>query len=180
MNINSSQKTVDESTVHSSKQRKNILMGVCVALMAVIASVSGLNVAQQQIAVALDASQSEVLWMINIYAVPREQQGVASALNDITREFGTALGVALLGAVFSAGYHGAITPQLKDIPDDVALEASKGIANALASIDKAAPYAQKLAQSAQKSFVYGWQQSMWAGVAVMIILLIYVLSLAIP
>ena len=37
--------------------------------MAVIGSVSGLNVAQQQVALALNASQSEVLWMINIYAI---------------------------------------------------------------------------------------------------------------
>jgi MFS family permease len=32
-------------------------------------------------------------------ALPQGQQGVASALNDVTREFGTALGVASLGAM---------------------------------------------------------------------------------
>jgi predicted MFS family arabinose efflux permease len=37
--------------------------------MAVIASVSGLNVAQRQVSQAFGASQSEVLWIINIYAV---------------------------------------------------------------------------------------------------------------
>ncbi|MFE9918170.1 MFS transporter [Micromonospora sp. NPDC005553] len=42
---------------------------MCIALMAVIASVSGLNVAQPQVAVAFDASQSTVLWMINIYTL---------------------------------------------------------------------------------------------------------------
>ncbi|WP_238014304.1 MFS transporter [Dactylosporangium sp. AC04546] len=41
-------------------------------------------------------------------ALPRDRQGVASALNDVTREFGTALGVALLGAIVSAGSHGPI------------------------------------------------------------------------
>ncbi|MET7401784.1 MFS transporter [Dactylosporangium sp. NPDC005572] len=41
-------------------------------------------------------------------ALPRERQGVASALNDVTREFGTALGVALLGAIVSAGNRGPI------------------------------------------------------------------------
>ena len=42
-------------------------------------------------------------------SLPRERQGVASALNDITREkLGTALGVALLGGVLSAGYRNAI------------------------------------------------------------------------
>jgi EmrB/QacA subfamily drug resistance transporter len=37
--------------------------------VAVIASVSGLNVAQPQVALAFDASQSDVLWMINIYTI---------------------------------------------------------------------------------------------------------------
>ena len=37
--------------------------------MAVIASVSGLNVAQPQLALAFDASQSDILWMINIYTI---------------------------------------------------------------------------------------------------------------
>jgi MFS family permease len=58
-----------EQTIHSPRQRRQILIGVCIALMAVIASVSGLNVAQRQIALAFDASQSDVLWIINLYAV---------------------------------------------------------------------------------------------------------------
>ena len=39
------------------------------ALAGVIASVSGLNVAQQAIAADLGASQSEVLWIINGYTL---------------------------------------------------------------------------------------------------------------
>src|SRR5579859_126245 len=60
--------TIDP-TIHAAHQRRAILIAVCIALMAVIGSVSGLNVAQQQVALALNASQSEVLWMINIYAI---------------------------------------------------------------------------------------------------------------
>ena len=37
--------------------------------MAVIAAVTGLNVAQPPLALDLDASQAQVLWMINIYAI---------------------------------------------------------------------------------------------------------------
>lgn len=58
-----------DSTINDPRQRRTILIGVCIALMAVIASVSGLNVAQPQLALALDASQSGVLWMINIYTI---------------------------------------------------------------------------------------------------------------
>ena len=39
------------------------------ALVAVVASVSGLNVAQQQLALDLGASQSQLLWIINGYTM---------------------------------------------------------------------------------------------------------------
>ena len=39
------------------------------ALVAVLAAMSGLNVAQQEIAIELGASQGEVLWIINAYTV---------------------------------------------------------------------------------------------------------------
>jgi EmrB/QacA subfamily drug resistance transporter len=55
--------------VRDPRQRRTILIGVCVALMAVIASMSGLNVAQPALAVEFDASQTEVLWFINLYTI---------------------------------------------------------------------------------------------------------------
>ena len=42
---------------------------MCTALIAVVASVSGLNVAQQELAVDLGASQSQLLWIINGYTM---------------------------------------------------------------------------------------------------------------
>lgn len=50
-------------------QLRMILIAVSVALMAVIASVSGLNVVQTELAVEFGASQSTVLWIINIYTL---------------------------------------------------------------------------------------------------------------
>ncbi|MGW6500620.1 MFS transporter [Nonomuraea angiospora] len=105
-------------------------------------------------------------------ALPRERQGVASALNDVTREFGTALGVALLGAVLTAGYRGAIDSRLGGVPDAAADTAREGLANALA----AAGGSQSLIRAAQESFVAGWQQAMWAGAVVMAVLFGYVLA----
>ncbi|MPY59705.1 MFS transporter [Streptomyces spongiae] len=109
-------------------------------------------------------------------ALPRERQGVASALNDVTREFGTALGVALLGAVLTAGYRGAIDSRLDGVPGDAADTAREGVANALAAADGAGPQAQALTRAAQESFVDGWQQAMWAGAVVMAVLFVYVLA----
>ena len=62
---------VDEHdiVVDSSGRRRLILAAMCVALVAVVASVSGLNVAQQALAEDLGATQSQVLWIINGYTL---------------------------------------------------------------------------------------------------------------
>ncbi|WP_431995365.1 MFS transporter [Streptomyces griseoflavus] len=100
-------------------------------------------------------------------SLPSEKQGVASALNDVTREFGTALGVALLGALLSAGYRDSIDGRLDGVPADAADAARGGIAGAVGAAPGSGPHAPELIHAAQQSFVDGWQQAMWAGVAVM-------------
>ncbi|MBP2472330.1 EmrB/QacA subfamily drug resistance transporter [Crossiella equi] len=107
-------------------------------------------------------------------ALPRDKQGVASALNDITREFGTALGVALLGALVSAGYRSAVDPRLSGVPAEAAELARSGIANATEVSHSAGAHAQQILQAARESFVDGWQQAMWVGVAVMAVLFVYI------
>ncbi|MBE1876056.1 MFS transporter [Myceligenerans pegani] len=109
-------------------------------------------------------------------ALPRHRQGVASALNDITRELGTALGVALLGALLSAGYRDAVDGRLTGVPLEQADAARQGVANALDAARHAGPDAQALIRAAQESFVDGWQQAMWAGVVVMAALFLYVVA----
>ena len=61
--------SADVATLQDPRRRRAVLLGVCLALMAVIASVSGLNVAQPDIAVEFDISQSSVLWLINAYTL---------------------------------------------------------------------------------------------------------------
>ncbi|MBQ0965683.1 MFS transporter [Streptomyces sp. RK23] len=107
-------------------------------------------------------------------SLPRGKQGVASALNDVTREFGTALGVALLGALLASGYRGAVDGRLDGIPQGPADSAREGVANAVEAAGSAGPYGPDLLHAAQQSFVDGWQQAMWVGVAVMGALFVYV------
>lgn len=107
-------------------------------------------------------------------SLPRAKQGVASALNDVTREFGTALGVAMLGALLANGYRGAIDDKLDGLPAGVADTAREGIATAVEIAPSTGGRAQDLIHTAQQSFVDGWQQSMWVGAAVMAVLLVYV------
>jgi len=55
--------------VASSGRRRLILAAMCIALVAVVASVSGLNVAQQALAQDIGATQSQLLWIINGYTL---------------------------------------------------------------------------------------------------------------
>ncbi|MFF0483265.1 MFS transporter [Streptomyces sp. NPDC004435] len=107
-------------------------------------------------------------------SLPRGKQGVASALNDVTREFGTALGVALLGALLSAGYRDAVDDRLNGIPQGAADTSREGIAHAVEASAGAGSRAPDLLRAAQQSFVDGWHHAMWAGVAVMGALFVYV------
>jgi len=58
-----------ETAVADPKRRRLILIAMCTALIAVVASVSGLNVAQQGLALDLGATQSQLLWIINGYTI---------------------------------------------------------------------------------------------------------------
>ncbi|MEU4363615.1 hypothetical protein [Promicromonospora sp. NPDC023987] len=107
-------------------------------------------------------------------SLPADKQGVASALNDITREFGTALGVALLGALLSAGYRDSINSRLVGVPQEAADTAREGLANAAEVSRGAGAHAEQIIQAARESFVDGWQQTMWVGAAVMLALFIYI------
>jgi MFS family permease len=108
------------------------LGGAGLALMAVLVSAGGyLAILPGMIAMGVGTGLSMPPATEAITgALPRERQGVASALNDVTREFGTALGVAFLGALVAR------------------------------TVD------------AGGSFVDGGRTAMWAGVALMAVLLV--------
>ncbi|WP_189520216.1 MFS transporter [Streptomyces sindenensis] len=155
-----------------------LLAGVGLAVMAGIVSVDGgyLSVLPGMLAMGLGMGLAMTPSTEAITgALPRERQGVASALNDVTRELGTALGVALLGALLSAGYRGAIDGRLAGVPEGPADIARGGVANAVEAANGAGPYAQALIDAGRRSFVDGWQNAMWAGAAVMAALFLYVL-----
>ncbi|WP_217164903.1 MFS transporter [Streptomyces sp. AC512_CC834] len=153
------------------------LAGVGMALMALFVSVGGGYPAVLPgllaMGVGMGLSMTPSTEAITA-SLPREKQGVASALNDVTREFGTALGVALLGALVSAGYRSSIDDKLTGIPRGAADTAREGVANAVEVADSTGPHAQDLLHAAQQSFVDGWQQAMWAGAAIMAVLFFWI------
>ncbi len=105
--------------------------------------------------------------------LPHDKQGVASALNDTSRELGGALGVALLGSVLSAGYRAAIGPMLAGLPPELAEPAKDGIGAAYAIAAQAGDQAGIIIDAAKHAFVEGWVKSMWLGVGMAGVALLY-------
>ncbi|MGO4442373.1 MFS transporter [Mycobacterium sp. 2YAF39] len=86
-------------------------------------------------------------------AVPTEKQGVASAVNDTTREVGAAVGIAVAGSVLAAQYGAALSPALAEFPDQIRTGALESLANALAIADQMGPQGARLADLATSAFV---------------------------
>lgn len=68
-------------------------------------------------------------------AVPMHRAGIGSAVNDVTRELGAALGIAVLGSVVNATYRSRIDVAGLGLPADAshAAEESVGAANGVAA-----------------------------------------------
>ena len=57
------------TTTLTPRSRQGILATMCLALVAVVASVAGLNVALNELAVELGASSTQILWIVNAYTL---------------------------------------------------------------------------------------------------------------
>ena len=98
-------------------------------------------------------------------ALPAEQQGLASALNDTVREAGSALGIALIGSVLTSGYSDSIEPIAETLPDELAHPVSEGIGQALAVAAQMGADGAPIAQAAQSAFLDGWSMAMFVAAA---------------
>lgn len=100
-------------------------------------------------------------------AVPHNKQGVASAVNDATREVGGALGIALAGSTLAAGYSKALTPAVSVYPDEIQELSLGSLAQAFAIADRLGPTGERLRVDAKYAFVEAMDTSllMLGGVA---------------
>jgi len=93
-------------------------------------------------------------------AVPNEKQGVASAVNDTTREVGAAVGIAVAGSVLAAEYTKALGPGLASIPDKIRQPALDSLARALEMAKQMGPQGAKLADLAEAAFIQSMDLSL--------------------
>ena len=71
-------------------------------------------------------------------AVPVEDAGVGSAVNDVSRELGSALGIAVLGSITNATYRDEFDDaMLEPLPDEAADIVGESIGGAIAVADQA-------------------------------------------
>jgi EmrB/QacA subfamily drug resistance transporter len=61
-------------------------------------------------------------------SLPASKQGVASAVNDTAREFGSALGIAVLGSILTATYKSGIQDAIAGLPPEIASAIESSIA----------------------------------------------------
>lgn len=87
-------------------------------------------------------------------AVPAANAGVGSAINDTTRQVGGALGVAILGSVFSTFYGAEMESVTAGLPPEVAATASDSVGGALGVAQQLGGQAgQALVQAANAGFI---------------------------
>lgn len=101
-------------------------------------------------------------------AVPKDDAGVGSSLNDVARQLGAALGVSLMGSLLSWLYASEVAGAVTALPADLAAVARNsvgGAAQVAASLGGAA--GRTLMGAALNAFVgaFGWMSLAAAGVA---------------
>ncbi len=111
-----------------------------------------------------------------ISSLPQNKAGVASAMNDATREVGGAIGIALLGTLLSSGYRNGLGDVSSQLPAETAEIFEDNVGAALAVAGQL-PDGAALEAIARDAFVEGMQLAMWAGAAVMFVSSIVVFKL---
>ena len=115
-----------------------------------------------------------------VAGVPAGKVGVGSAVNDLTREVGGAIGIAVMGSVLSSAYRSSIDSSLAALPAG-ADAAGESIGAALGVAEQLDPgSAGGLVLAAQEAFTDGFALSMAVGAAVVAVCIVAVLRFMPP
>jgi hypothetical protein len=101
-------------------------------------------------------------------SLPAADQGVASAVNDIAREFGAALGIALFGSLYYAGYRSEIADLTKSVGSaELAESIHRSPGTGLADLAARGGSPDQIL-AVQDAVFAGWQFALWVGVGVLL------------
>jgi EmrB/QacA subfamily drug resistance transporter len=145
------------------------LFATGLAMMASMASVSGgywsVLPGFLVLGVGMGLAQTPATTAITA-SLPVEEQGVASALNDTVREFGGALGIALVGSILSAGYRSGLGSAPDVLPPEAAEAVRSGIGGASYVAQQAGSAGEQIMAVARGAFVDGLSQSLWVAAGI--------------
>jgi EmrB/QacA subfamily drug resistance transporter len=114
-----------------------------------------------------------------VSSLPRAKQGVASAMNDATREIGSAVGIALLGSMYAQGYENSIDDALTNQPAATGNAVSESVAAGLHIAGEVGGTAgAELTHVVRVAFMDGLATSLTAGAAVLAATMVVLLWLA--
>jgi Na+/melibiose symporter-like transporter len=105
-------------------------------------------------------------------SLPRAKAGVGSAVNDTTRQFGGAVGVAVFGSLLASQYTSEVAKRLATLPASVLAPVKDSIGGALSTVQTspaAQQHAGEIVSGAKQSFVHGMHAAV---VVAMVVLLI--------
>lgn len=102
-------------------------------------------------------------------SVPRAKSGVGSAVNDVSREMGGALGIAVLGSVMNSVYRATIDDRLAGLPAEVRDQAGATIATTFRAAEDHPRYAEVLIDAGQDVFSHAFGRAMLLGVVIVLL-----------
>ena len=110
-----------------------------------------------------------------VSSLPAAKQGVASAVNDVSREFGSALGIALLGSVLNSVYRTNVHEATTGLPTDVAHGAEESISFVQqAPLDQFGAAGANLQAAANQAFVDATGAALLVAAGVLLVAALYV------
>jgi EmrB/QacA subfamily drug resistance transporter len=103
-------------------------------------------------------------------SVPIEEAGVGSAVNDVSRELGSALGVAIIGSMISGFYRGNVADQLEGRVDESLIETAQDGLGVLAATAQNLPedVAQTVMAGSAEAFIDAMNSGFWISTAVLV------------
>ena len=100
-----------------------------------------------------------------VEALPPAKQGVASALNDVLREFGAAIGIAIIGSAFNGGYQ-ATVDTFSGFPDEIIGAVRETPAAAAVLAPELGPAGPDLLAAVGQAVIEGWGRGLWLTAAI--------------
>ncbi len=104
-----------------------------------------------------------------IEGLPAERRSIASAVNDITREVGGVLGIAVLSSVLLASYRDQVQSSIDDAPEAVRDIVESGAGAAIGASGGFGPAGATIADAVRDAFAYGLGTAFWVGAVILLV-----------